>query len=628
MQSAAAIVHSSRGNSFAPRKVLTVSQWADAERHLSKKGSAEPGPWRTDRNPPLREPMDCLSVRSPVRCMVVMFPIQFGKTEIEVNALGYFMSEAPGPIMVCLPGEVSQKKWINQKLNPMVEKCAVVRESLVSVNSRDSSNTKDFKDFLGGQLYIEHAGSPARLKSTSVKYLLVDELTEFSNALTTGDDPLVMLQDRVSAFPATSKECYISSPGVKGICRTTELYEQSDQRKYYMPCPHCLEMITFEWAGLRWDTNGQNVRFGCPECGCEIEEHQKTDMIKQGRWIAENPGAKIRGYTINCLYYQIGLGPRWETLVDMFLKAQSDPARLKTFINSRLAEAWEDPSMRAVKLNVIADRAESYPLRIAPIGVCMITAGVDTQDDRLECQIIGWGKHMAIWVIDYVVLLGDPADDAVWLALEDLLNTPIEHANGHYLAVQSTAIDAGGHRTQAVYDFVRRRRIKRPLAIFGAKPNNAPVLSKPKAQDVNWKGREDKRGVYIQHVGTVGIKNKLFGRMSTDGDKPQDKRMLRFSDQLPAEYFAGVVSETFNPRTNRFEKKRGARNEPLDTLVYAYAAAHHAELRLHMYTQAKWDELLIKYGYVKDNSAREQPEKIVIEPVKSTKPPKRNSQLL
>ena len=601
---AAHLINAARARAFAPRKTQTVSEWSDAERYLSKKGSAEPGPWRTDRNPPLREPMDCLSSRSTVRDMVLQFPIQFGKTEVAINALGYIMDQCPGPVMVCLPGEVSQKKWINQKLNPMIEETSAVQRALTTINSRDSSNTKDFKDFIGGQLYIEHAGSPARLKSTTVKYLIVDELSEFAANLQTGDDPLMMLEDRTSAFPATYKRLYISSPGTKGICRTDELYQKSDQRKYHMPCPHCAELIIFEWSGLHWSKDGKDVCYVCHECGAMIEEHHKTGMIKAGRWIATNPGPVLRGYQINCLYYQIGLGPRWATLVEMWQQVQNDPARLKTFINSRLAEAWEDPSMRAVKLNVIADRAEPYRLRLAPLGVCAVTAGVDTQDDRLEVQIVGWGKGMAAWVLDYVVLWGDPADDAVWVALTDLLNRPIEHINGHALPIQSTAIDAGGHRTEAVKDFVRRRMIRRPMVIFGAVPNNAPVLSRPKAQDVNWHGQYNKRGVMIQHVGTVAVKNVLFGRMGTDGDKPTESRLLHFSDELPREYFTGIVSETFNPRTNRFEKKRGARNEPLDTLVYAYAAAHHHELRLNLHSSAKWDELGAKLTVVSSNEFR------------------------
>ncbi len=573
----------------APRKAITVSQWSDAERRLSSKGSAEAGPWRTDRNPPLREPMDCMSARSTVREVALMFPIQFGKTEVAINALGYCMDHDPGPVMVCLPGEVSMNKWVAQKLNPAVDESPAMKRALTSVASRDAANTRTFKDFAGGQLYIEHAGSPSRLKSTTVRTLLVDEVDEFANNLTGGDDPLEMLNGRTSAFPATFKRLYISTPQIKGLSRIEQLWAKSDQRRYHVPCPHCGHMQHLQWAGLAWTPDASQCWYVCQECGASIDEHHKQAMIAAGEWVPGNPGAKMRGYHINCLYYQFGLGPRWLDLVEMWREAQNDPARLKTFVNDRLAEPWEDAAMRAVRHNAIADRAEPYKLRTAPMGVCYITAGVDTQDNRLAVQLVGWGAGMAFWVLDYIELPGDPADDAVWTALTELLNTPIQHASGATLRVDAYAHDMGGHRTEAVKHYVRQRRVRRPMAIFGATANNAPVLGKGKMADVDWRGRLDKRGVLTYQVGTVAAKHWLYGRLSTDAEKDSDTRVTHFSEDLDPSFFAGLVSETYNPAKNRFEKRRGARNEPLDTWVYAYAAAHHPELRLHRHTRADWE---------------------------------------
>ncbi len=592
----AATLYATAARAIAPRKPLTVSEWADKHRVLSAKGSNEAGRWRTDRNPPLREPMDCMSARSPVREVVLMFPIQFGKTEIEINALGYTMCEVGGPIMACLPSEVLMNKWINQKFNPMVETAPVVRAVLTSTKSRDSANQREFKDFAGGQIYIEHAGSPGRLKSTSVRTLLVDEEDEFAANLTTGDDPGDLLAGRTSAFPATYRRMYISTPTIKGASRIDTRYAASDRRRYHVPCPHCGHEQHLQWAGLRWDKHPVTgevtvARYVCQECGALIDEHHKTDMIRRGRWVPENPGARTRGYHINCLYYQIGLGPRWADLAQMWLDAQGDTARLKTFINDRLAEPYEDPAMRAVKHNAIADRAEPYRLRTAPAGVLILTAGVDTQDDRLEVQIVGWGRGLRRWVLDYAVLPGDPAGDDVWLALTDLLNRPIQHESGALLAVQATCIDAGGHRTEHVYHWVRQRKVRRPLATFGAKSNNAQALSRGTLVDVTWRGKTDRRGLRIHHIGTVGIKHHLYSLLSNDADLDPADRMCHFSEDLPAEFFAGLVSERFNPAKNRFDKPRGARNEPLDTHVYAYAATHHPERRLHRYTGADWDLL-------------------------------------
>lgn len=587
--SAAPGIYAAIARALAPRKPLTVSQWSDVERRLSSKGSAEAGPWRTDRNPPLREPMDCMSARSAVREVALMFPIQFGKTEVAINALGYCMDHDPGPVMVCLPGEVSMNKWVAQKLNPAVDESPAMKRALTSVASRDAANTRTFKDFAGGQLYIEHAGSPSRLKSTTVRTLLVDEVDEFANNLSGGDDPLEMLNGRTSAFPATYKRLYISTPQIKGLSRIEQLWAKSDQRRYHVPCPHCGHMQHLQWAGLHWTPDASQCWYVCQECGASIDEHHKQAMIAAGEWVPGNPGAKMRGYHINCLYYQFGLGPRWLDLVEMWREAQNDPARLKTFVNDRLAEPWEDAAMRAVRHNAIADRAEPYKLRTAPMGVVHITAGVDTQDNRLAVQIVGWGAGMAFWVLDYIELPGDPADETVWTALTELLNTPIQHASGATLRVEAYAHDMGGHRTEAVKHYVRQRRVRRPMAIFGAVANNAPVLGKGKMADVDWRGRLDKRGVLTYQVGTVAAKHWLYGRLSTDAEKDSDTRVTHFSDELDPSFFAGLVSETYNPAKNRFEKRRGARNEPLDTWVYAYAAAHHPELRLHRYTRADWE---------------------------------------
>jgi len=610
-----------------PRPRTTVSQWAEANLRLSSKGSVAPGRFRIERNHALQEPMDCMSSRSSVASVACRFPIQFGKSTMETAVIGYTMTENPGPIMVCLPGEVSMKKFIVQKLNPLIEETPAVRECLSSVVSRDARNTQDFKDFIGGQLYIEHAGNPKRLKSTSVRTLLADEFTEFAASLTSGDDPVALLEGRLSAFPGVAKAMYVSTPGIKGLCRTTEKFEDSDQRHRHLPCPHCGEFHAYVWDDIHWTLDPHNSRvvrawLVCPECGAVIEESHKPAMLAAGRWIPHNPGHPKRGYHINCLYYPIGLGPRWAELAQMWLDAQGDPAKLKTFINDRLAEPWEDPSMRAVKQNLLAERAEPYDLRVVPMAACYVTAGVDTQDDRLEVHLVAWGRNMAAWTIDYVVLPGDPARPAVWEALANLLNRPLQHASGAQLRVAACAIDGRGHRTQFVKQFVVDNQDSptpalRLMCIFGAKANNAPVLGRPKWEEIKADGKVQKQGLHTWQVGTVHAKHVLFRRIGADAEVERDERLVHFSDQLPREFFVGIVSETFDPRKNLYVKKRGARNEPLDTWVYAYAAAHHPELHLHRYTRADWAEAESR---ILQGTARR------IEPAEEKQPPAAASQ--
>ncbi|KAF7597746.1 MAG: terminase [Candidatus Dactylopiibacterium carminicum] len=585
--------------SIAPRRPTLVSEWAEQHLRLSSKASAIPGEFRLARNPLLREIMDTQSVRSRVEEVVARLPIQFGKSTIEQAVIGYAMCEDPGPIMVCLPGEVSLDKFVNQKLNPLIEETDAVREVLGSLSSRDAANTKYFKEFHGGQLYMEHAGNPKRLKSTSVKRLLLDEWSSFASSLTSGDDPGELVRGRTSAFPHLAKTIKVGTPEIAGACRITADFDESDQRWPHVPCPHCGNYQPLQWKGLHWDLHpitGRVARAyyvcgGEDGCGAIIEEHHKTDMIARHRWVPHNPGGIRRGYHANCLYYSRGLGPDWATLAQMWLDAQGDLAKLKTFINDRLAEPWEDPTLRNVKHNILQDRAEAYPLRVAPMPICFVTAGVDTQDSRLELHLVGWAWSrggLRGWTLDYIVLPGNPANQQVWDDLTAYLNRPVIHASGATLPISAVAIDGRGHRTKYVKGYVQRREVTRPMCIFGAKAINAPVLGRPKYEDIKVDGKTEKEGIQTWAVGTIEIKNELYRTLGADAKLDPDLRRLHFP-ALPKEFFTGMVSEVFNPRTGRYDCKRGVRNEPIDTWGYAYAAAHHPELRLHRLKQHEWE---------------------------------------
>ena len=618
MLAAAPRIASAIAAAIAPRKALSVSQWADAERYTTSKEGPIEGRWVTDRNPPLREIMDCMSRDSGVHEVCAKLPIQFGKTAVELNALGYTMSHDPCPVIVFLPDDLTKDAWILQKLNPMVENTPAVQRALTTQNSRDSANQRAFKDFAGGQLFVEHGKTATRMALRTAKRILVDEIDKLQSVISTGEDPLELIRGRVSAYPSSYQIAYVGSPGIRGVSRMDTIYEESDQREYHVPCPHCGEFQSLIWrhdsgSGLQWIPGGKECWYACRINGCVIEEAHKTQMIALGHWVPKYPGRRIRGYHLNCLYYPFGLGPRWLELVRLWLDAQGDPAKLQVFVQERLAQAWEDPALRKVKHNLIADRAEPYKLRTAPRGVLEITAGVDVQGNRLVYQIVGWGRGNRSWTLDYDEIFGAPNEDdgkgnlaPVWTMLTDRLNRAIEHELGAQIRVGATAIDMR-HCGEDVKAYVRRSLIRRPMAIYGAKANNAPPLGRPKLMDCNWRGQNDKRGIKAYQVGTVEIKHQLYRNLAIDGDakvvdgqqveKTADDRIVHFSDELGREFFAGVVSEVFDPKANRFIKRKGGvRNEPLDTWVYARAAAMHPELRLHRRTNAEWEAAAARLG--------------------------------
>lgn len=575
-----------------PRRALTVSQWADAHRVLTSKASSEDGPWKTARTPYLREIMDSLSSRSPVRRVVLMTCTQIGKTEVGLNWIGYVMDHNPGPMLVVVPTLEVRKRWHAQRLAPMMKACENLRAIFGTDRKRDAANSEEMKDFPGGMVVLGGANSPASLASMPIRDVLMDEVDRFPWEVGQEGDPIGLIDERTKTFPRR-KVLLVSTPTIKDASRIEDEYEHSDQRRYQVPCPHCDELLVLQWGNLQWDKALTRAVYVCEHCGSEIKEHHKTTMLARGRWIAKHPERTTRGYHINGLYAPLGLGFRWLELAQKFVETKrlNDKGKLKRFINTTLGETWEDRTAR-VETKDLVERAEPYALRQIPPGCLLLTAGVDTQDDRLAVQILGWGRNEENWVIDYVEIPGDPSRDDLWDTLAAHLNAPLVNAYGRELRIQATAIDTGGHYTHDVYHFVRRRTIRRPMAIKGANTPSKPILpGRPTPQDINRRGKVIKNGVQLWTVGTDTAKHLLLRRLVGDGEVAAGERRIHFSEGLEEEYYNGLLCEKFDPEKNRWVKRRGRRNEPLDTWVYGRAAAHHPEIRVHAMRKQDWERL-------------------------------------
>jgi phage terminase large subunit GpA-like protein len=580
---------------FRPRKRVVLSAWSDAHRVLSRAGSAEPGRWRTSRVPFTREIQDCLSRHSPHRKVVFMKSGQTAGTEIGCNWVGYCVVECKdGSIAVIMPTDDALQEWQVQKFSPMVKDTLPLRRAIVS--SRATANNRKFKEFEGGVLFFKSAGSVNDLSSSTLTYVMADEVDRYEWSTAQGN-PLSLIEQRMSAVPR-SKLYLVSTPWLKDASHIEEQFLGGDQRRYKVPCPHCGHSFHLQWKGLQWTappqgrTHVDRAWYVCGECACEIEEHHKGDMLIAGRWVAENEGAPYPSFHINALYTPAGLGLNWAQLATLWIDAQSDPAKLMAFVNLKLGEPWADRS-KDIKPAALEARAETVPRRAVPPGCLLLTAGVDVQEDRLELQILGWGlrdRALRCWVVEYHVLPGRPAEQPVWDALAEFLKTPLHNAWGKAMLPEATAIDTG-HHTQAVYAFVRARRVRRCIAIKGANVPGKALLGKPSLQDVNWRGQIEKKGVALYTVGTDTAKFTLYSWLDGDADRAADERLVRFPQGLEDTYYAGLVSETFNPRKNRWEIKKGRRNEPLDTWGYAYAATHHPELFMHRWRAGDWARL-------------------------------------
>lgn len=575
---------------WTPDALVTVSQWADRNRVLPAKAASEPGPWNTSRTPYLREIMDCLSDHHPAQEVVFMASIQVGKSEVGLNWTGYTIDRTPGPMLAVLPTVEVGERWSKQRLASMIAASPALRAKIAPARSRDSGNTTTMKEFDGGILIVGGANSASALSSMPIRKLLLDEVDRYPLEVDEEGDPVDIAEGRTQNFPRR-KIFKVSSPTIESLSRINREWKRSDQRRYFVPCPHCEEKQVLKWDGLTWpEGKPQEARYTCEHCGALIDEHHKTAMLSAGEWRPTFPENPVVGFHLNALYSPLGLGRTWAQHAKRYLEVKSDPVRMKVFQNQVLGECYADPDERFDQDELRA-RAEPYALRTIPAGSLILTAGVDVQKDRVEVQLVGWGRGETAWVIDWVFISGDPSRPEVWAQLDKLLSTEIVNQFGVAMRVDSVAIDSG-YLQDDVLNFTRTRRNRGIFATKGASQRGRPVIGRPTKVDFNWCGVAYKHGAEQWQLGADTAKLRIFARLASDRKQAlATERLIHFGHDLPEDYFRQLTSEIYDPNKGRFIKLHGRHNEALDTLILAMAAAMHPRMRLHTAREADWDRI-------------------------------------
>lgn len=540
---------------------LSVSQWADEFRQLSREASAEPGRWQTERTPYLREPMDCLTDRR-VETVTLMFPSQSGKSEVILNLVGRAAHLDPCPILILQPSERPMAEAFSKdRLAPMIRDTTVLRDIFAEPKSRDSANTILHKKFRGGHLTLVGANSAAGLASRPIRIVASDEVDRFPPSAGREGDPIALAEKRTVTF-WDRKKLRTSTPTELGLSRIHESYLEGDQRQYEVPCPECSAFQVLRWEGVVWtDNDPGTVRYHCRGCGAEIEERQKAAMVRKGRWVAQT---EFRGHASFHLNGLVSPFVRWSDAVREFLAAKGNPERLKVWVNTFLAEPWEDKGER-VDANHLMARREKYNAEV-PGRVGVLTAGVDVQGDRLEVSVWGWGAGEESWLIRHELLMGDPGLPEPWDSLESILNDIYAHESGARLRIQATCVDSGGHHSGEVYRWVKPRHGRRVWAIRGVAGEGKPIIGRPQ--------RASLAGVKLLPIGVHGVKDTLFSRFRMTEAGPGYIHLPEWMDE---EFAAQLTSEKRVTRYHRgrpfreYERLR-PRNEALDCMVYAYAA--------------------------------------------------------
>lgn len=571
------LVWEAASGAIRPDPLLTVSEWADKHRFLSQRASAEPGAWRTDRTPYLREVMDCLSATSPVEKAVFMKGAQVGGTEAGNNWLGYVIDNCPGPMLMVQPTVEMAKRNSKTRIAPLIEESPSLREKVRDPRSRDSGNSLLAKEFPGGVVVMAGANSAAGLRSMPVRFLFLDEPDAYPGDVDGEGDPCTLAEARTRTF-SRRKVFYVSTPTLAGRSRIEREFLESDMRFFEVPCPLCGSYQQLVWEQMKWEEGRpETARYQCAHCDEQFEEHHKNKILPRGQWVPQNPEGKWRGYHISSLYSPLGWFS-WKECVEAFTQARKTDEAMRVFQNTILGLTYADTG-EAPDWELLYGRRENYPIGQVPDPVVFLTAGVDVQKDRIELEVVGWGRNLESWSIDYAVLHGDTASDEVWEQLSAVVRQDYGRMDGMRLPIRMAAVDTG-FRTQEVYRWVKSQSALRVMAVKG-REQQATIISQPSTVEVTIRGKRIRGGIKVWPVGVSVAKSELYGwlrrRLPSNLEEGLPYGWCHFP-QHTEEYFKQLTAESLVSRIVRgyqkyqWEKTRD-RNEALDCRVYNRAAA-------------------------------------------------------
>ena len=559
-----------------PPPEMALSEWADRFARLPAGTSAEPGRWRTSNVPYQREIMDAIT-EIAVKKVVIMSAAQIGKTAIVINAIGYYVHYDPSPIMVIQPTIDMAEKFSKEKFAPVIRETPVLAER-ISDKQRNSGNTITQKHFPGGFVTIAGANSPTGLRSHTIRVLLADEIDGYPGSAGNEGDPLLLASKRQTTY-WNKKQVSISTPTIKGASRIEAEYEHSSRGEWNTPCPCCGELQPLAWSGIVFDKGDlSEVGYACSWCGVVSSEAEWKEAASGGMFVHEDPENPAKGFRLNSLASPL---TTWREVAEKFIFANEEKKKgniepLKVWTNTEMGETWEEDG-ETVEDEELMRRRENYNCEI-PLDVIYLTAGIDTQDDRFEVEVVGWGAEYESWGIRFAALYGDTGNpqDAVWEDLDAFLAQTFEKPDGSGLKIIAACMDSGGHRSNQVYKFCKPRFNRRIFAIKGSSNSAAAYVQKPT--------KNNREQAYLFTIGVDTGKSWLMDRLKVAEAEP-GPGFCHFPREdgrgYDERYFKGLTSEK---RVMRYKagrpyfawelKDRGEhrRNEALDCRNYATAA--------------------------------------------------------
>ena len=569
-----------RRRNIQPPPKLTLSQWADSYAMLSPETSAQTG--RFHAFPYQNGIMDAITDPT-VETVTVQKSARVGYTKIMDHVAGFHIHQDPAPLLVVQPRVEDAEDYSVTEIEPMLRDTPVLAEIAGDLKRKDSKQKIAKRIFRNGaSISFVGANSPGGFRRITARVVLFDEVDGYPimGAGKEGDQIKLGIKRTESFW--NRKIILGSTPTVKGESRIEKSYANSDQRKYYVPCPHCGEYQVLEWGGpdtpygMKWDKdeNGvgipESVFYVCKATGCMIFEIDKEEMVERGEWRATKPFKGHAGFHIWAAY-SLFVNAAWHKLVAEWLEVKGDPLMRQTFVNLVLGETYEDRGDRALQESKLVERCEVWGSEV-PDGVAVITVGVDTQGDRFECEVVGWGTNEESWSIDFEIISGDMETPDIWNRLDAYLKRIWYRADGRGFEAMAVCHDSGGHHAQKVYDFSKARIGRHVWAIKG---ESAVGGKRSPVWPTKVPSKRNKSSFRPVIIGVNAAKDSVRHRLHQVDKGPG---YMHFPADRDINYFAQLTSERSVLKTSGGQRYRmwelppGRANEALDCRVYAYAA--------------------------------------------------------
>lgn len=564
-------------NVLKPRERMLVADWADNYRILTQGSSAEPGKWNTSRAEYQREIMNVVNDPDVVN-VAIKSSAQIGKTEIVLNIIGYYMEYEPSTILAVNPTIEMSQAFSKDRLAPMISSTPVLRDKVQAPRSKDSDNTILHKSFPGGHITMAGANSPASLASRPIRIVLMDEIDRYPLSAGSEGSPIKLAEKRANTF-WNKKLIKVSTPTTTSASEIEKEFRKGSMEEWSVQCPSCKNFQPYNFERI----NFSNIKMACEHCKKEYSQQEWAEQPHE--WIAEHPERETyRSFHLNAL---ASPWVKWESVVEEFQEANEEykkygsTEKLKTFKNTTLGETWEERGAGADEIELY-HRREEYEAEL-PDGVIILTAGIDTQDDRLEVEVVGWGIDYESWGIRKFALHKDPSLDSTWDELgEYIKSTTFRFKSANELNIAAACVDTGGHHTNQVYKFIRKCE-KLHIPVYGIKgyantPGIPLVYKRTKVEIKNAAGMSIDN-THIMILGVDSGKEDIVAWLNVENPGPRychfpndDKRGY---DEI---YFKGLTAEEKVQRMVKgrmkiqWVKKSGVKNEPFDIRIYAYAA--------------------------------------------------------